>query len=137
LHFPTLVRKRTRRAIREALGVLVADGLVMQAAGSGYSPGVDSVPLSVILSNGSQTGAVSIPDSGPSFSGGSDDAIRWRLVRSADHPIQQLATSNLLDGLEDLLRSRGLQVLEAGATSLPWTCWRPRARRLGSPWAVP
>lgn len=109
---PTIVRKRVRRAVREALGVLIADGLVMQAAGDGYRPGVDSLPLTVTLGNGSQSGSVSIPDNGPRFSGGSDDSVRWRLVRPASHPVQQLATSNLLEGLEDLLRPRGLQVLD-------------------------
>lgn len=43
-------------------------------------------------------------------SGGADDVLRWRLVRPASHPLQQLAQANLRGGIEELLRRRGVQV---------------------------
>lgn len=109
---PVLLRRRARRAVRESLGILVADGLVMLGLGDGYGRGSDRVPMSAARGSTTETGSVGISDPGPSFMGGSDDTLRWRLVRPASHPVQRLAQTNLLVGLEDLLRPRGVQVLE-------------------------
>lgn len=103
-----IVRQRTDFAVREALGQLAAEGIVLQAAGSYYGPQSVNVPAE---EKGSWGGGITVQDSAPTW-GGDGWNSRWRLTRPAGHPSQQLARAALTDGLGDLLQPRGLIVLE-------------------------
>ncbi|RIX26481.1 hypothetical protein [Amnibacterium setariae] len=105
---PVLVRARIGRAVLEALGVLAADGLIMQASGSYYGPGTDSIGVHDVARG--MTGGVTFVTTVPAF-GGDGWNSPWRLTRPANHPVQEIARLELVDGVEDLLGPRGVTVL--------------------------
>lgn len=103
----TIVRQRIDFAVREALGQLSAEGLVLQAAGSYHGPDNVHVPAE---EKGRWGGGITVEDSAPRW-GGDGWNSRWRLTRPADHPLQQLARADVAAGLDELLGVRGIAVL--------------------------
>lgn len=106
---PALVKARIEYATREALGRLVAEGIVTQAAGDMYHEETRSLRVRLVTSGGSSELPVQYPWRAPEF-GASPGSCRWRLVDrgSARHELAQVP---LDAGREELLGPRGLEVL--------------------------
>ncbi|MFD6094592.1 hypothetical protein ACFWGN_20970 [Oerskovia sp. NPDC060338] len=104
---PSLMRVRARAAVLEVLAELNANGVVVMVQGDSYNEVTDSVPVHEVYGGGSSTGNTSFPSRVPVFG----HEGRWRLLRPEAHHRHQLARENLVDGLDDVLGPRGIEVL--------------------------
>lgn len=106
---PPLVRKRLRHAVREALIELERTAVIVAPVGDVYGSPNDHLMVERDAGGSKTTGTLSFVSPMPTL-GVDPGACRWALVDGAG-PRSDIARATMADGLDDLLGSRGLEVL--------------------------
>jgi len=107
---PAVVWLRSESAIREGLAALAREGVIMATVGTMHREAARSIPLRRVDVGHVATGSASMPDRSPALPSHRGDC-RWKLVENASSPRFLLARTSIVDGLEDLLGHRGIEVL--------------------------